>query len=491
VFELLPRTLARIAATYDAPHERDTFLTAALPVAAGAMPFARLFYGKWLSLNLNAAVVAPTGSGKGRMEDARRIGEALDRELYERSREGVEAWEAAHKARQRGADEGDLGPRPNIRTLFTPGDTSATGLKETLAVNPHCVMFETEFRTVSTVLGQEWGQGMRDVLLKSFHNEQTSYKRAGGDPNLIPRPALGTAISGTPETFAEVISDLEDGLFSRFCFYSFKDSSGWRSQFFAEAHEERGDAIAEAAALLREIHEALDARRLEPDAEPLYVRFGPEQARAVDRACGGLFEAFREGGGSAEIESSIKRAAVVAVRIAAVLCIIRLSEAGASLRTARSVQPSGADVEAGIRLAFLYLSHAFRMAERLAMRSRGPSLREDQRAFVEALPVGEFTTADAYEAAASAPAVAKGRPASDDSLRRWVRKWLGKFSGKDYALITDLEHGLWERPSPTGAGAFLSFPSFLSFLLDGEAGGADAYRAASAETSDTNQEAPF
>ena len=459
--DLLPDTLRTPAQMIDVKHERDVFVTGALPVIAGALSNVRFFYGgQWLSLNLNAAVIAPPSSGKGKFRLAKQLGKKLDAHLYEESQRAIQTWKD-----RKDADGDDPGPRPPERTMFLPGDSSAAAMKQHLKANPQSVLFETEFKTVGTVLSQDWGQ-FRDVLLKSFHNEAVTVSRKGEDLLRIGHPALSVALSGTPGTFCEIIEDVEDGLFSRFCLYGFQSEPRWRSQFGQASDHKLASEIEDGAGRLLAMHKALVGRD-----EPLYIKFGEAEQRTIDRAGELLLDTFVSIQGREELHANIYRAAVVACRIAGVCALLRMNEQGASLRTAKSVTVSECDVRVGLYLAFTYFEHAMHVARMLSSTNERSGLSATQREYLNALPGGAFRTAEAYEVAGDL-----------EIGERKARRWLKKFAEVD--LLVDRDHGEWERPAQSASGV-LSVLSVLSVLFDGE--DADMQAAPVVE----NGEAPF
>jgi hypothetical protein len=442
--DLLPDTLRIPAQMIDVKHERDVFVTGALPVCAGALANVRFFYGgQWLSLNLNAAVIAPPSSGKGKFRLAKQLGAQLDSYLYEESQRAIQTWKD-----RKDAEGDDPGPRPLERTMFLPGDSSAAAMKQHLKANPQSVLFETEFKTVGTVLSQDWGQ-FRDVLLKSFHNEAVTVSRKGEDLLRIGHPALSVALSGTPGTFCEIIEDVEDGLFSRFCLYGFQSEPRWRSQFGQASDHELADEIGGGAGRLLAMHKALVSRE-----EPLYIKFGEAEQETIDRAGELLLDTFVSIQGREELHANIYRAAVVACRIAGVCALLRMNERGASLRTAKSVTVSARDVRAGLYLAFTYFEHAMFVARMLSSTNERSGLSAAQREYLDSLPGGAFRTSEAYEVA------------GDLGIgERKARRWLKKFAKVD--LLVDRDHGEWERPAQSSSGV-LSVLSVLFVLFDRE-----------------------
>src|SRR5690606_32372956 len=80
---------------------------------------------------------------------------------------------------------------------------------------------------MGNVLKQDWGS-YSDLLRKAFHHEQVSYSRKTGKEWIeIKKPRLSVALAGTPGQVEGLIRSAEDGLFSRFLFYTFKSDVVW------------------------------------------------------------------------------------------------------------------------------------------------------------------------------------------------------------------------------------------------------------------------
>jgi hypothetical protein len=478
-YENLPLTLSRVAECLDDGHERDTFLTGVIPVAAGAMPNVRFRYGsQWLSPNLYTAVIAPAGSGKGKFRIAKACGQKLDQRLYEKSRRDIEDWERKQKM----DEEENLGPRPQEKTLFLPGDTSAAAMKNHLEANPNSVMFETEFKTVSTVLVQEWGQ-FRDVMLKAAHNESVTVSRSGEDLLRISHPALSAAISGTPSTFSEIIDDVEDGLYSRFLLYHFRSEDEWVPQFEDETDEKLDQSIEAAATRLDSIHKSLSIRHEgehEGPDEPLYLTFPEERRKQHTKACKAVFDRVKESEVSEVLHANVKRAGLAALRMAGIFSILRRDELGARLREAKSISISEADLYSGLLLAFGYLSHAIEIAEELGGEEGREVLFEEQRRYLDQLPEGAFDTTEADE-------IAEGLGIHKRTARRWRKKYVS------LGLLIHMSRGSWRRPSPKANDGNLSFCSIARMVFDNPEQLDDTPRVEGngVQPDTTQQEAPF
>lgn len=430
VYEGLPSILSEIVDQIDPGHERDVFLTGALPVVAGALPNVQFKYGgQWLSLNLYTAVIAPAGAGKGKMRHARKMAAGLNKKLHAQSRKRRSNWENRKESK-----EEDPGPKPSYRRFYLPADNSAASMKDGLADSPNAVIFETEFKTLSTTLSQDWGK-FRDILLKGFQNEPVEVDRKTEDPLLIEHPAPSMAVSGTPRTFAEVIGDMEDGLFSRFAFYQFDAEPVWRSQFGEIEESGLEEALSDAADTLEALYKELDSR-----AEPLYITFEDEAIHAVDEVSSFVLDHWAHEGVNRELHSSLKRAALRAVRISAMMRVLRHFEKNGDLSSLTSLEVGLKDIEVGLRLAFTYLVHSLLIAANFSSEESRSSLTRKQREFLDALPNGEFETTHAKQ-------VARDVGVNERTAQSWLKQW-----AEETSLVDKVKYGVWVKPhsSPRG-----------------------------------------
>jgi hypothetical protein len=453
VYDLLPNPLRDVARRLDEDHERDVFLTGALPTVAGALPNAQFKYGgHWQSLNLYTGVVAPAGAGKGKMRYGRKIGRPLNEHLHEKSRKARQKWKERKES-----EEQEAGPEPVYKRLFFSADTSAAELKSLLSDSPHGVIFDTEFKTLSTVLEQEWGQ-FRDVLLKSFQNEPVEVDRKQEEPTLVEHPAPSVAVSGTPGTFSEVISDTEDGLFSRFALYRFDEQPEWKSQFGSVEPSALDHAVEDAAEALKGMYQQQQGR-----TEPLYITFTDRVQRAVNQACSFVMRDWRSGDVRPELYSSLKRAAVRALRIASITRLLRHYDQGKNLSGSRRIEVGIEDGELGLRLAFTYLIHSLRIAAQFGSENDRGELDRRQREFLTALPNEEFETSKAKE-------IAEEGRVSPRTAQRWIKRWW-----KETDLVEKVETGVWKKtpdnPATENVPGVIPVISVIPVIFDADMGG--------------------
>ena len=241
IHEALPKTL-RDACNVFSGRKRDVFLTSALSVISGGLHNVYGLYDKERVFpNLYSFVIAPPASGKGSMKFAKQLGDCFHDLLFSQSKESLKQYKKLKrlfdrklkKAKTDEQLEALIEPeKPKSSMFFIPADTSSAMMIKHLEDNDGmgCIC-ETEADTLTNTLKQDWGS-YSDVLRKGFHGESISKSRMTDlDYSEIKEPKFSVAITGTPNQLDALITSIQDGLFSRFIFYSFSAKQKWRSTY--------------------------------------------------------------------------------------------------------------------------------------------------------------------------------------------------------------------------------------------------------------------
>ena len=241
IYEALPKTLRDACNVFDG-RKRDVFLTSALSVISGGLHNVHGLYDKEKVFpNLYSFVIAPPASGKGSMKFAKQLGDCFHDLLFSQSKEELKEYKKAKrlfslklkKAKTDAQLEALIEPeQPKTSMYFIPADTSSAMMIKHLEDNDGmgCIC-ETEADTLTNTLKQDWGS-YSDVLRKGFHAEIISKSRMTDlDYSEIKEPKFSVAITGTPNQLDTLITSIQDGLFSRFIFYSFSAKQKWRSTY--------------------------------------------------------------------------------------------------------------------------------------------------------------------------------------------------------------------------------------------------------------------
>ena len=193
VYDNLPKIFQQATEKFKL-RKRDIFLTGLLGVTSGMLDIYGTFNGDTTYSNLFCFIVAPPASGKGILKYAKALG--LKRQV-----------------------------ETNI-DIFIPANISTPMIYKRLSDNGGIgILFESEADTVKNTLKQEWGQ-YDDLLRRAFHFEEATLQRKDRYIK-IEHPRLSVILSGTPSQIKGIIPDAENGLLSRFVFYTFKSAAYW------------------------------------------------------------------------------------------------------------------------------------------------------------------------------------------------------------------------------------------------------------------------
>lgn len=202
-YDLLPSAIKEACEQFEG-REKDIFITGLLTTLSAALhDVTGVYAGDIISPNLLSFVVAPAASGKSSIK--------YSREVLKCYHEVVKSSDSF-----------------NNKLFFIPANSSSSMIYELLENNDGIgLIFETEADTISNALKQEWGD-FSDVLRKCFHNEPISMARKQNSEYFeVERPRFGVCLTGTPEQVAKFIPSTENGLYSRFLFYSFSEEFEW------------------------------------------------------------------------------------------------------------------------------------------------------------------------------------------------------------------------------------------------------------------------
>lgn len=234
-YDALPVWLRKCCEQFNPGTEQDVMLLSALGVLSGCFPSVKGIYdGAPVWLNLFVFVLAPAASGKSGLSWARKLAWPWHQQLTATSRLAsdtyqlqLQEWKVRRKGKHAPAET--LPPPPAFKQLYLPANTTASALMRALADNDgRGIICETEADTLSGALGQDFGN-FSDLLRKAFHHEPASLMRKTDREQIdIAAPAISLALTGTPAQLRRLIPTAEDGLFSRFLFYTFKIPAEWR-----------------------------------------------------------------------------------------------------------------------------------------------------------------------------------------------------------------------------------------------------------------------
>jgi hypothetical protein len=385
VYEYLPNCLQDITDLFPDEAERDVFLNAALPVLSAHMPNIHIPHRDCpYSTDLYTIVIAKPGSGKGVAEKARKIGKCLNQKLIEESRKTLKEWESLPKKMKEETQ------KPVQRQLYLPGNTSSRALYEFLEHNNgRGLIFETEIDTLVSATRQDWGD-FTDVIRKGFHHEPSTMRRKA-DNMYIQRPELSIFMSGTFDQFKKLFESPENGHFSRYAYYTFEAPLKWKSHRPTDASSALSDKLDELSMLMFNAYGILSQRD-----KPLGIHLEDRHWDTIDNTFSKKMQELEDEGMSRYLQSNNQRTAIIAIRIAAILCVLRnLSKVNLQILKREGLCITDADLEASILLTLNYLDHAVRLFQMLPANEKLSSKGIKFKQFYYKLPK-KFETKQAY-----------------------------------------------------------------------------------------------
>lgn len=226
VYNNLPDTLREICEQFESQRDKDIVLLSMLGSLSSIFPrFKGVYDRREVGTNLFCIIIAPPASGKGNAVWSRKILAAIEDQL---NAENVKAMLAYREelAEKRGTY---IDP-PLQKYLCIPGNSSASSIIMTLKSNQvFGLIHETEADTVANMKSNDWGN-YTDLLRKSFHHEAVTMARVDNMYE-IKKPRLSLMLSGTGNQLKNLISNVENGLFSRLLCYTFDTVAVWKNPY--------------------------------------------------------------------------------------------------------------------------------------------------------------------------------------------------------------------------------------------------------------------
>ena len=192
----LPKILREGTSLFSNKRESDMFLTSAIVVSSSLLTHIHGIYnGKRVFPNLYSYIIAPPAAGKDSVLYARKIGEVIN------------------NIRKKNNDF--------PTNLFIPGNSSSAAIYQQLNKNNgEGLLFESEADTLTQAIKQDWG-GFSDILRTAYQHGTLSISRKNTDLVEIMNPKLSIVLTSTKDQVRRVIPSVDNGLFSRFIFYTF------------------------------------------------------------------------------------------------------------------------------------------------------------------------------------------------------------------------------------------------------------------------------
>ena len=395
VNDLLPPFLKDCCSLFDIKRERDIFLYSAIVLISGCLPKVYGYYDKRkIYSNLYLFIVAPAASSKSVAYWAKKLGMSLNRFFRQRYQEELRDYarelEEYNRSKKDSDSTNEKPEKPKRKAFFIPADASSASFTNLLdSNNGRGILFETEADTLGDTLLKDWGN-YSTLLRNAYHHEQYTSARRTNDEFLdIEEPKLSVVVTGTPNQVIRLISDIENGLFSRFMFYCYKEKDIWKKVLSSEGYEEKDWFEKKFIGFGSLIHNFYF--NLENSNHDIRFSLSPEQEEYFHKIFSKRLENFVANWGD-DASATMKRIGVITFRLAMIFSILRLIDKS---EFPEKIICSENDLNAALKISENLMDHAslvFNLFPKTSSMLKG--FKEQKEIYFKALPE-EFSRKEA------------------------------------------------------------------------------------------------
>lgn len=236
-----PMLLTRVAGAMSTTDEKIMAIYGATAITSSLMPKVFFVYNNKINYPQQYIVaVKPPGSGKGKLALLTKLLEKANKELVLQNNAAYRKYTAELKAYEKKIKIGDkteaFDPptKPKLKLLFISGNITSSMLIQQFDENDgemSMMIFETEIDGLTNMMSNKtFGGDNSQILRKAYHNEPITQMRKGNLESLSANnPKLAIFVTGTPSQLISMFKSNEDGLFSRFTFFSSTAEDLWTS----------------------------------------------------------------------------------------------------------------------------------------------------------------------------------------------------------------------------------------------------------------------
>ena len=393
-YQALPALLSKACRPFmQNETERDIALLSAVIALSACFPNVKGRYDNdELNANLYGIIIGPPASGKGVAKYGAMLVNGIQSYLEEGNVLAAGNYEN-QKAKLKAAD-GAAGTnkivKPGNKSLLLPANISSTFLIKQIKENEKLgnVIFDSEADTLATVLGQEWGSGISELLRKAFHHEKTILGRSSENAIInIAEPKLSVLLTGTPGQLGGIIKSTEDGLFSRCMFYMFDDNPVWKNV----APDSSSETLSRYFNSLADETLAIQRTFLVDSFD--YV-LSQQQWERFNMAFKWLLEAAIAQYGIG-VQGVIKRFGAIVFRLSMIFSILDYHE---NKMEGRTIQCSDRMLRLSLTVMRHLIIHSLEVFKKVESDRKAISRREQ---FIQNLPDGTFSTMEANKVGAA------------------------------------------------------------------------------------------
>jgi len=412
VYQRLPNFLKRSSKLFTG-RERDVYLTSELIILSSLFDNVKGLYGvpsMPVYPNLYAFIAAPAGNGKGVLSCAKNtLFQIIKSEIQEnQERKSKKSESENNKFKE--------------KHLLIPGNASVSAFINGLMNNNGIgLTIETEADTITNNKKQDWGD--YDVCLREgFHHETISLIRKEERVD-ISKPKISFIATGTMNQLNKFIPSTENGLFSRFLYYTFQQDPTFRNPFGVNGDYERifQDEFGKELLDIYEYYRLYDKNGIieyefkltDNQKEKFNTEFNEKLIETSSFSLG------------CDISGSIYRLGLITFRIAMILSILRNYEANKddifNNNIGKTIVCSDEDFEVSIELFHIYLSHMKLIYDNMPNTDQVNFKRNNADRLFDEMPM-KFTNQFLYKTAE------KYDRMGVENCKKYIQKW--KNAGK-------------------------------------------------------------
>ena len=239
-------------------------------------------------------------------------------------------------------------------------ETLPSDIKELLKIAKDNKERDTLFLSILAIssglfpaLRTDYGKHAAEIRM-FFHHERVgqSYK-TDKDPIVIDFPKLALMLSGTPEQLVNFIKTLEDGMYSRFMFYTMSPTYKWKNQSPLD-----GNGNINARELFASVGEKMKANFFKTKDKEIMINFTREQwdkhTEIFQRELG--YVAAEE---NPNVMAIVFRSGLITMRVAMALCGYRIMEAGWDVN---EYTCSDEDFDSAMKIVLTCMTHSINLS---------------------------------------------------------------------------------------------------------------------------------
>lgn len=414
VFENLPEFLKKVLAKCHTKEERDTLLLGALVTLSSCFPkFYSIYDDKKVFANLYLFITAQASAGKGKLVHCKQLVMPIHLEMRQETKLLKEQYDLDMQKfkKQKSLDFTMPKPiKPPELMLIIPANNSATGMFQLLAENDGCgLLFETEGDTLAHAFKSDYSN-YSDGFRKGFHHEPiTYYRKTDRELVEILLTRISALLSGTPKQIASLITNAENGLFSRFLFYYMNINTKWKD-VLANSNDKVGveeyfDNLGqEFLQLFHTLNKNPEIQFCVTDEQ--HAQFNEFFIQLQDKYLALL---------GMDYMATIRRFGLIVIRIAMIFTALRIMETG---DISEKQMCSDIDFQAALSMVKVLVKHSSHVFSELPGDVKSTRSDSNMEQFLDKLPLN-FTRADYID-------LAKIIPISERTAARYMSIFCGK-----------------------------------------------------------------